>query len=213
MKRLSAHDGMVAQFTRLVLRVGLWLPILYYGLQLIAAPFYPGYNFLSQPASDLGASTFRYGQWFSLGILLFGALLLMAGLGIALGLHQRGTHPLLTGFALVTISACGVASLWAGAVPLPDPGHGGPAWLTVGMVLTPLALTLAMWGEARLRPLLLGCVLLILALIPLVSGALGISIQGYGGLLQRLLALATFGSISLAAYGLLPRATPAESPA
>lgn len=190
-------------FVRIALGAGVAIPFLYFGMQLLAAPFYPGYNFLTQPASDLGASTFTYGQWFSAGILLFGAVLLLGAVGMGVVLSQRRTHVLLTAFVVLTVAACGVASLWAGVYPLPDPAHGGPPWLTFGMILTPLALTLALWKQTSLRLPLLVSVLLILALIPLLSGALGVDTRAYSGLLQRLLALATFGSISLAAFGLL----------
>jgi hypothetical membrane protein len=188
---------------RLALIIGVVIPFVYFGMQLLAAPFYPGYNFITNAASDLGASTFTYGQWFSWGILLFGTLLLVAAVGIGAALHQRPTNVLLNAFVVLTIAACGVASLWAGAYPLPDPAHGGPPWLTFGMILTPLALTLALWKQARLRLALLACVLLILAIIPLISGALGVDTRAYSGLMQRLLALATFGAISLASLGLL----------
>jgi hypothetical membrane protein len=195
--------GALLPLLRVALIIGVVIPFAYFGMQLLAAPFYPGYNFMTNAASDLGASTFAYGQWFSAGILLFGVLLLVAAVGIGVALHQRQTNVLLTAFVVLTIAACGVASLWAGAYPLPDPAHGGPPWLTFGMILTPLALMVALWKQARLRLVLLACVLLIVALIPLVSGALGVDTRAYSGLMQRLLALATFGAISLAAYGLL----------
>ena len=44
-------------FNRIALQAGIAVPVLYYGVQLLAAPFYPGYSFITNVASDLGSPT------------------------------------------------------------------------------------------------------------------------------------------------------------
>ena len=185
---------------QLALGAGAIAPILYFGMQLAAAPFYPGYNFLMQAASDLGASTHRYGAVFNVGAVIVGVFLILASAGIGWALRRMGTPVVLIAFAVVAVLAGGISSLWAGLVPLPDPAHGGHPALAMLMILTPLALTLALWKQPRVRlPLLLG-VGLILALVPIMSGALPIDTRPYMGLIQRMLALAVFGSAGLSAW-------------
>lgn len=185
---------------QVALGAGAIAPILYFGIQLAVAPFYPGYNFLTQAASDLGASTYRYGAVFNVGALTVGGLLILASLGIGWALRRMGTPVVLIAFVVVTVLAGGISSLWAGLVPLPDPAHGGHPALAMLMIFTPLALTLALWRQPRVRPVLLLGVGIILALIPVMSGALPIDTSSYMGLIQRMLALAVFGSVGLSAW-------------
>lgn len=187
---------------RLALGAGIFAPMLYFGIQLTTAPFYPGYNFLTQAASELGASTHRYGSLFNVGAVIVGVLLILASAGIGWALRRTRTHILLIAFVVVTILAGGVSSLWAGLVPLPDPAHGGHPALAMLMILTPLALTLALWSQPRVRLPLLLAVGVIFALIPVMSGALQMDTRPYMGLIQRVLALAVFGSVGLSAWSL-----------
>ncbi len=187
---------------RLALGAGVFAPIMYFGIQLAAAPFYPGYNFLMQAASDLGASTHRYGAVFNVGVLTVGCFLILASLGIGWALRRTRTHILLIALAVITVLAGGISSVSAGLVPLPNPAHGGHPALTMLMILTPLALTLALWKQPRVRLVLLLGVGVILALIPVMSGALQLDTRPYMGLIQRMLALAVFGSVGLSAWSL-----------
>lgn len=185
---------------QLALTGGLIAPVLYFAIQLIAAPFYPGYNFLTNIASDLGATTFRYGGVFNIGVLTVGGLLMLGSAGIGLALRRMGTHPLLIAFALITVLGSSVAAIWAGLNPLPSPAHGGPPALSMLMLLVPLALTAALWQLPHARLWLMLGIVLILALVPVMSGALQIDTRPYTGLLQRVLALAVFGTIGGASW-------------
>jgi hypothetical protein len=60
--------------TPILLRVGIAIPFLYFGLQLIAAPFYPGYSFVRNVASELGSDLARYPTPFNIGIMILGIL-------------------------------------------------------------------------------------------------------------------------------------------
>ena len=59
---------------RHVLAWGVAIPVIYFGIQLAAAPFYPGYSFFARDASSLG-STASTAPWiFNVGALLLGLI-------------------------------------------------------------------------------------------------------------------------------------------
>ena len=58
------------KLTRLMLCAAVAVPLLYFGVQLIAAPYYPGYSFATDTASMLGTAASRHP-----GILNNGAIL------------------------------------------------------------------------------------------------------------------------------------------
>jgi hypothetical protein len=185
---------------RLALGAGLLAPLLYFAMQLVAAPFYPGHNFLTHAASDLGATSFQYGNLFNVGVMTVGGLLILASIGIGVTLHHRRTPISLLAFVVVTVLASGLSTIWAGLVPLPSPDHGGHPGLTLLMVLIPVALLLALWKQRQVRPWLVMSVGLVIALIPVMSGALPLDLRSYAGLTQRILALAIFGAVGISAW-------------
>jgi hypothetical membrane protein len=200
----TLHTPVNDKGTRMALGAGISVPLLYFGLQVAAAPFYPDYNLLTTSASDLGATTFIYGGIVSIGIIVVGIAALVAATGVLVALLRLRAHPILAGLTAAAIACVGLSSLWAGFVPLPDSAHGGPPFLLVGMLLVaPLLLTVT-WHRYELRLLhiwLVISIVLVLALMPLMSGALG-DIGVYRGLTQKVLALAVFGSVGIGAYAL-----------
>src|SRR4051794_40433179 len=69
-------------------RFGLLVPVLYFGMQLAAAPFYPGYSFISNVASELGSDKAQYASIFNIGIMATGACAILAAIGFALTLWR-----------------------------------------------------------------------------------------------------------------------------
>jgi hypothetical membrane protein len=55
------------QTTVWALYAAIAMPLIYFGTQLIAAPFYPGYSFAQDTASMLGTTTSRQPWIFNLG--------------------------------------------------------------------------------------------------------------------------------------------------
>ena len=191
----------------LALVSGSVVPILYFGTQLLAAPFFPGYSFLSMVASVLGSDLAIYPAIFNLGAMITGLATILASVGFFLAFQHLGIHPFLTGLTSLAVLLNGLGSLWAGFFPLPDPRHGSNPF-AVGIFLFPILLTFAVWKLGRATPIktyLIITNLLFVALIPIMSGVSGINTQGYQGLLQRITALLFFLPVSLGSYFLMRR--------
>ena len=187
------------------LRCGLVVPILYFGTQFLAAPFFPGYSFWSMAASVLGSDLAIYPAIFNTGAMITGIATIIASVGFFLALQHLGTNPFLAGLTALAVLLNGLGSLWAGFFPLPDPRHGSNPF-SAGLFLFPLLLTFAVWklsNSTHLKTYLIITNLLFIALIPIMSGVSGINIQGYQGLLQRITALIFFIPISVGSYFLL----------
>ena len=69
-------------FTMAALQTGMAVPFLYFGTQLAAALFFPGYSFLRMPASLLGSDQATYPMIFNAGAILTGLATLLAAVGI-----------------------------------------------------------------------------------------------------------------------------------
>ncbi len=186
---------------------GIVVPMLYFGNQLLAAPFFPDYSFLRMDASLLGSDLAIYPAIFNIGAIITGIATIMASVGFLLALQQLATNPLLTWLTALAILLNGFGSLWAGLFPMPDPRHGDNPF-AVGIFLFPLLLMFALWNRSNARPIKIYLIvtnLLFIALVPIMSGASGIDTQGYQGLLQRIAALVFFVPISVGAYFLIQR--------
>src|SRR5262245_55266931 len=120
------------------LRCGIAVPIIYYGLQALAAPFFPGFSILRTTASELGSDLAPYAPLFNAGIMLQGALTLAASAGFFGALRRLGGHPGLAALPAVVVAVNGVQTLWAGYYPMPDPRHGGHPVFVVAMLLVPV---------------------------------------------------------------------------
>src|SRR5258708_39121419 len=108
--------------TSLCLLAAAAMPLLYFGTQIAAAPFYPGYSFSQQSASMLGTHFSRHPWIFNVGSMLTG----FAALGAALGLYRvflRKSHFLLSLLIGLSVACTGVVCLKGGMFPLPDPRH------------------------------------------------------------------------------------------
>ena len=183
------------------------VPILYFGTQLLAAPFFPGYSFLSMVASVLGSDLAIYPAIFNSGAMITGIATILASVGFFLAFQRLGINPVLTGLTSLAVFLNGLGSLWAGFFPLPDPRHGSNPF-AVGIFLFPILLTFAVWKLGHATPIktyLIITNLLFVTLIPIMSGVSGLNTQGYQGLLQRITALLFFMPISVGSYFLMRR--------
>lgn len=191
------------KITLITLWLGVLVPIIYFGMQIVAAAFYPGYSFLKQTASELGSNQFSYAALFNVGIFVLGIITLAAAFGYLRALLRLGIKPILAWLVAIAIAASGISSLWAASFPLPDPRHGAqPPFLNI-VILLPLLLAIALWKRPNARLLeiyLVATMLLVVGMVPIMSGVIRVDRQLYSGLIQRIFALALFPPIGVGAY-------------
>ncbi len=211
------------RLTLVALRAGVAVPLLYFGIQLLAAPFYPGYSFVARDASTLGSPGSAYPAIFNGGAILTGVAMLVAALGFLRALRWLGVGPIVSWLVTGALIAAAAGNFNAGLHPLPDPRHssGLLASLGIGILLLPVLLPVALWrldGAGALRRYLGVNLMVVLLLIPVMSGLVqrwsmmsGVEVPGlqsllnnYQGVLQRVAALTVFAPIGIAA-GFLAR--------
>lgn len=176
------------------------IPFLYFGVQLLAAPFFPNFSILRNVASDLGSAASSLPVIFNSGSIALG----LVGLGAIYGFARvlwPSVHPLLVVLVGAVLVNLGLGSFWAGIYPLPSPQHGANPFAT-GLILTPLILTICLWKPSS-QPLRLYWVvnLMLFGLMAAVySGLIPLDRSAYEGLMQRILALTVFVPIGVMAY-------------
>jgi len=204
---------MSPRFLHFALACGVTVPMLYFGAQVVAAPWYPGFDLLRVEASDLGSPQSRFPQIFNAGALLCGACGLLAAPGLFVALRKRGIGAWLAGlFAMATASA-GFGALWAGWFAMPHPRHAEP-WPSLGLFFIPLLTALLAWrglwmNAHALRLYAWANLAAFLLFMPLLSPLGEGMLHGARGLLQRLAAATAFAPIGVVAWS-LRRSLPAD---
>jgi hypothetical protein len=202
---------------RRLLAFGVAIPLVYFAIQLAAAPFYPGYSFLTRDASTLGSDGSTAPWIFNGGALLIGMLELVTAGAFLRALPRARIGIVLTWATALALCSAAIGSLNAFLHPLPDPKHseGLLSLLGSGMVMLPPLVTTVLWRLGA-RSYARFTILLWLALIPILTGLVqrigmqaGVDLTGYQvflngshGLLQRVAAFLIFGSIGVVAHRL-----------
>jgi hypothetical membrane protein len=191
----------------LLLRLGVLVPWVYYGVQVVAAPFFPGFSLVGTTASEMGSTLSRHPAVFNAGIIALGVISLMASVGFFLGLLRTGVSGPLALLTSADVALNGVQMIWAGLHPLPDPRHAGYIVFVAGMFCLPVLITLSLWRGASpaLRAYFLATLLLLAAMVPIVTDHTGIDRRANRGLIQRLYTLAIFPPIGVGAWVLRRR--------
>ena len=65
--------------------------VFYFAIQLLAAPFYPNYDFIRLAASDLGSPESSSPMVFNLGAMLSGLVMVLGAYGFWRGFENRRT--------------------------------------------------------------------------------------------------------------------------
>ena len=68
--------------TLTLLACGVAVPVIYYGIQVLAAAYEPDYSFVRQAASELGSDRAARAAWFNAGIMMLGGVALAASVGL-----------------------------------------------------------------------------------------------------------------------------------
>jgi hypothetical membrane protein len=188
--------------TWLLLRLGVLVPFVYYGVQAAAAPFFPGFSFVGTTASEMGATLSRHPVIFNAGIIALGVIMLLASAGFWLGLRRVGVGPPLALLSAAYVALGGVQLIWAALHPLPDPRHAGYTLLVAGMFCLPVLIALSLWRGASpaLRAYFAATLLLLAAMVPVVTGHAGIDRWANRGLIQRLYTVAIYPRVGGGAW-------------
>jgi len=195
-------------------RLGLWaaiaVPFLYFGAQLAAAPFYPGYSFLSDSASLLGSDRSTFPAVLNTGAFLTGMAALAGSYGMFRRLSSLGARPVWTWLVFLSVVSTGAASLWASTFHLPDARHN-PGALGMGTFFGPALFLVALWplaGTKGMKAYLIADLLAFALVAPVIAGVTGISLPRYGGLLQRIAAMILYVPIGVMGCFLLRQHRP-----
>ena len=187
--------------TSLCLLAAAAMPIIYFGIQVVAAPFYPGYSFSQQSASMLGTHFSEHPEIFNVGLMLAG----FAALAGALGLYRSfltTTHLLPSLLIGLSVACTGVLCLRSAMFPMPDPRHNYWGFLQNVTIITPFLMLVGLLKQKRswgLRAYLASCMTFLVLLGLLISRGAPISWLPTGTL-QRLINVATFVPVGVVGF-------------
>lgn len=199
---------------KVLLVAAVLVPVVYFGAQVLAAPYFPNYNLLTTSASDLGSDLSSRPGILNTGALLTGVLALLGSVGLAGSLPRVGAGKLAACALALCVASAGVASLWAGWHPLPSPRHD-PGALGIGMFVAPFAAVWVAWrmsAAGRLRWVLSLNAVAFIALAAIMFGVGRIDLSACGGLMQKLIAVTSFSpSAVIAAIAIRRSGRPADA--
>src|SRR6202049_2745869 len=137
---MSQLQESASRITPFGLRAGVAVPLLYFGIQVLAAPFDPGYSFLARDASTLGSAGSTNPAIFNVGSIVTGIVTLIASWGFLRAFQRLGVHPVVTWLTAFALIGSAIGSINAGIHPLPDPRHtaGILSLLGMGLFVLPL---------------------------------------------------------------------------
>jgi hypothetical protein len=155
----------------------------------------------------MGSTLSRHPAVFNAGIMALGVIMLLASVGFLLGLRRVRVGPPLALLTSADVALNGVQLIWAGVHPLPDPRHAGYLPFVAGMFCLPVLITLSLWRGAAppLRAYFAATLLLLVAMVPVVTGLAGIDRRANRGLIQRVYTLAIYPPVGVAAWALRRR--------
>jgi len=224
--RIKTNKNAIA----LALEMGIAVPFLYFGIEIPAAPFFPGYSFVARDASTLGSNGSTLPAVFNIGCLVVGLATFIASWGFFRSFRFLGVRAIPAWLATLSLVSSGLANINACLFPLPDPRHTDSvlALAGLGTFLLPFLLPLALWKLINWGPpaaYFLTNIVAFVALVPIMSGLIqrfsliaGIDIPWYQiflnncqGLLQRTAAVIVFGPISVSAWHLVQHLRTAPS--
>lgn len=179
----------------LLLRIGALGPLIFYSVIVAGGFMSPGYNHMTQFASELGQAGSPSAQLFNYGIMAVGAAMIVGGVGFFLGMRKLGGGVLMPALAAVAIALYGVSLIIGGLHPMPDPMHEAYKLVYAG-IAAPLLAFLAMGDRTELsgsKTLAVICFLASAVLLALMMNVGGFNLvhKTDVGLWQRGLIVAT----------------------
>lgn len=196
------------RFASLLLKIGVLVPVLYYGVLIAGGLMTPGYSHVTQYASELGMAGQPAAQIFNYGILAAGVCAIIGAVGVLIGMMRLGANILWAALTAICLVGFGVSFVYGGLYPMPNPLHGGPALpmgLSIGLAAVPAALFMFLGLSGRsdmggLKTLLILSFLAMIALnlIMFNVGGFNLVSKSNVGLWQRGYGLAMIPWVGLA---------------
>ena len=181
--------------TNLCLLAATAVPIMYWGTQIVAAPYYTNYSFSNHSVSMLGTQLSRHPWIFNVGIMLTGFVALAAAFGLYRVFREK-TNLLISALIGLAVACVGILTMKAGMFPMPDPYHNSWGLLQKFTIITPHLMLIGLWRQRDSRDLriyLVVSILFLLFLDPLSAG--------FGrGTLQRLITLGTLTPVGVIGF-------------
>lgn len=206
--------------TRVGLLAGLFVPVVYFGVQFWRGAAVPGYSFRRDAASDLGAAGVPGAAWFNVAAIASGVAAVLAAAAWWDALRSWRVGRLGRGVVCAALTSIGAASIAAGWFPLPDDRHGGGP-VGVGLFALPFLLVFAIARRSApswVRVYAVANAALFVVAALMFSGATWLDPTADEGVMQRVLACSVFvpiGVVSMAALvddGRRERRSPMERP-
>ena len=196
----------------MLLKLGVLVPVIYYGALLVGGYMTPGYSHLTQYASELGMAGKPAAQLFNYGLIAAGGCAVAASVGLLIAMKSLGSNILWAILAALCLAAVGVSFLYGGLYPMPNPLHSGPVTyrgLGLGVLAIPAALFtfLGLSGRSDMGGVKSLLILSVLAMVGVTLvmfnvGGLDLVDKANAGLWQRGLGLAMILWIGAACLGL-----------
>jgi hypothetical protein len=199
---------------RAALLVTALAPVFYFGVQPIAAAFHPGYDFVTQVASELGADGAPKAWILNTGAALAGLATLVGALAYPVALARLGAWRWLAGLVALALVLHAYGDINAAVFHLPDPRHNAGPVALAGIIAFPPLLLAALWRVAGVPALkiYLGLTLLgVAAIAPVMAGLTAIDPRQCAGLLQRVIAVLFILPVGIGAWCLRRRLGAAAS--
>jgi hypothetical membrane protein len=114
------------RFASLLLKLGVLVPVLYYGVLVAGGLLWPGYNHMTQYASELGSAASPNPMIFNYGVIAAGGCAILASLGVLMGMKILGSNIVWAVLTALCLAAFGVSFVYGGLYPMPNPLHAGP---------------------------------------------------------------------------------------
>jgi hypothetical membrane protein len=184
----------------LLVRLAVAVPVLYFGVMLVAASTWPGYSHASRYVSELGGPEAPRPAIFNTGIVIMGVVCALSAWGVFGAARRVGGRGAMSAIAALCIALFGVAMVMGGLFPMPDERHGAFG-LGFAMVFAPLFLALAFAGRpgfGGLVALLSASFVFMVATMAVMMGVGHLVTRANVGIWQRLNALAMFPWLGIA---------------